>query len=69
MIKSSFDYGACSSTAERLTVDEEVEGSKPSRHPNTLKRVFLIPWILDKKRKTGSGVVGVSIGIDDLNDR
>ena len=50
-------------------MDEEVEGSKPSRHPNTLKRVFLIPWILDKKRKTGSGVVGVSIGIDDLNDR
>ncbi len=25
--------GACSSTAERLTVAEEVAGSKPVRHP------------------------------------
>ena len=33
MLKSEFNHGACSSTAERLTVDEEVEGSKPSRHP------------------------------------
>lgn len=26
-------HGACSSMAERLTVDEEVAGSKPVRHP------------------------------------
>ncbi len=33
MIQSEINYGACSSTAERLTVDEEVKGSKPFRHP------------------------------------
>ena len=45
MLKSEFNHGACSSTAERLTVDEEVEGSKPSRHPETKtpNRVFLFP--------------------------
>ncbi len=26
-------YGACSSMAERVTVDDDVEGSKPFRHP------------------------------------
>ena len=26
-------YGACSSMVERLTVDEEVVGSTPIRHP------------------------------------
>jgi hypothetical protein len=31
-----FRYGACSSMAERFTVDEEVEGSKPSRHPEKI---------------------------------
>ena len=39
--------GACSSTAERLTVAQEVVGSKPIRHPTfiytlaSLKRLFL----------------------------
>ena len=38
MIKSPYP-GGCSSMAERLTVDQDVEGSKPFSHPGMSEKV------------------------------
>lgn len=48
--------GACSSMAERLTVAQEVVGSKPIRHPTNARHTLREEWNARQGRSSLSGI-------------